>query len=805
VDDPEDYQAAAEYLDLRVTIGFQDPSLKLFFRRISNAGQDLLHVMPSAAHFAIFQDIYAILVTPNDEAIKAQQQRCNTFATDYWLFHLGEIRSENLEQDEIRLVLQALDSILHNEGRAVGKIASGFGATYSMLGQDAQQHTKGLSTIRYWANHAQERCNSELPGQRILETMQAIGNDDRQVLWLLVRGAIASWLSYGNNPMNAMTLFHSARKTLKLSKTLLEHNGELLSFLDEFVAEDDLDDLCRVPEKGLRLMAELFPEFMTSPEAQYALATALAHCGHREASIEVCRSGLEMSTEALDTFMLQSRLGRTLSTSTDVLIDVPYADRLQEAQLTEEEPEARISRYREAHIHLDAAIAIASTSDLGSAYVSEAEIAQLISTVHQHRIQCQIELGTDVEVLLRAVADYQTNAQKQRGSGELRLEHIIPALARREEWDGIMRLVRLVGPATRQWYLERVRDPAADLARAAAETGQIDYVLQMYDEFEKRHRYIEWAFRPIAFHYVDIYCQVLGAPSDLQAAKARLRDYLDKQPRTAGWQVRTGDISLAYQHLADIVFEEFRAAKMVDAKAGALVELKKVVGEVTEFFGKSFDASQSQLTIPLARMQKRLGPTADYIATLDGVFRGCIDALHDDVSWNDGASLRMLAKVLQCAAPKDEYFQHAASVAASCRLYILDMEIWKRGQETVIDGSDGDKWDMDKGASIRCDACSKAIKSWTDDVAYLCTYCTGTELCLACFDERAASEKSAERPWRVICPKGHRHVKAPVQGWRGVKNGILHFETRQIKFQDWLDQVKTSWATLWERFWDEDD
>jgi hypothetical protein len=66
--------------------------------------------------------------------------------------------------------------------------------------------------------------------------------------------------------------------------------------------------------------------------------------------------------------------------------------------------------------------------------------------------------------------------------------------------------------------------------------------------------------------------------------------------------------------------------------------------------------------------------------------------------------------------------------------------------------------------------------------------------------------ESGELPpdWRTLCPSGHKHIKAPAPGWKGVKDGVIRFEAEEnnIKFETWLSELKHSkWNTAWEMFW----
>lgn len=66
--------------------------------------------------------------------------------------------------------------------------------------------------------------------------------------------------------------------------------------------------------------------------------------------------------------------------------------------------------------------------------------------------------------------------------------------------------------------------------------------------------------------------------------------------------------------------------------------------------------------------------------------------------------------------------------------------------------------------------------------------------------------ESGELPpdWRTLCPPGHKHIKAPAPGWKGVKDGVIRFEVEEnnIRFDTWLKELKfTKWDEAWELFW----
>lgn len=56
--------------------------------------------------------------------------------------------------------------------------------------------------------------------------------------------------------------------------------------------------------------------------------------------------------------------------------------------------------------------------------------------------------------------------------------------------------------------------------------------------------------------------------------------------------------------------------------------------------------------------------------------------------------------------------------------------------------------------------------------------------------------------WQDFCGLHHRYLKAPVDGWHGVKNGVMRIGDGQITFQEWLRGLREErWPKAWTVFW----
>ncbi|KAL8294605.1 hypothetical protein RB597_007774 [Gaeumannomyces tritici] len=110
-----------------------------------------------------------------------------------------------------------------------------------------------------------------------------------------------------------------------------------------------------------------------------------------------------------------------------------------------------------------------------------------------------------------------------------------------------------------------------------------------------------------------------------------------------------------------------------------------------------------------------------------------------------------------------------------------------------------------------CDMCHQGIWEWGEGASYYCVQCTQVDLCAACMASKLARERGEPDPspspsgidWRVICPEGHRHVKGPVEGWRGVRNGRMRIGDEETPVKQWIADLEARWAAYWKRYWSE--
>ncbi|KAI0010472.1 hypothetical protein F4779DRAFT_577668 [Xylariaceae sp. FL0662B] len=112
---------------------------------------------------------------------------------------------------------------------------------------------------------------------------------------------------------------------------------------------------------------------------------------------------------------------------------------------------------------------------------------------------------------------------------------------------------------------------------------------------------------------------------------------------------------------------------------------------------------------------------------------------------------------------------------------------------------DSNDEDLNEFSWTRCNVCKEeATNSWTRP-AYLCLVCVIGSVCTDCFAKRELT-KNNEVPgiWHGYCGQRHKYLKGPIEGWQGVKDGMIRIKGEQpIKFQEWLEGLEEKWEDAW--------
>jgi hypothetical protein len=91
--------------------------------------------------------------------------------------------------------------------------------------------------------------------------------------------------------------------------------------------------------------------------------------------------------------------------------------------------------------------------------------------------------------------------------------------------------------------------------------------------------------------------------------------------------------------------------------------------------------------------------------------------------------------------------------------------------------------------------CGKGFENYWDGTnIYFCTDCYEVDFCSECHAQQVRYHtKMGDGFWYKCCWAEHKYIKQPVEGWRGVQNGVIRIGCKQKPFKLWLQAVKEKW------------
>jgi hypothetical protein len=73
----------------------------------------------------------------------------------------------------------------------------------------------------------------------------------------------------------------------------------------------------------------------------------------------------------------------------------------------------------------------------------------------------------------------------------------------------------------------------------------------------------------------------------------------------------------------------------------------------------------------------------------------------------------------------------------------------------------------------------------------MCVIYYDVDLCSPCYEKRMAQNQSAVSDhWERYCGPKHEYIKGPIEGWKGIKAGMLRLGDEILDFKHWLADVE---------------
>ena len=647
----------------------------------------------------------------------------------------------------------------------------------------------------------------------------------------------------------------------------LQQNERLTGYLSGCENNGEVDRYTWDPEPYI-IVSSAFPHIDITAQGYLSVALSLLQAHMYEPSLEQLHMGIGLATTDLELLEIYTRMAensvrgaldakRVQSRPWDLPQGTNEASPEGRARSEPETSDSVDSAHKEPHdeqyrelasraLHAarraaDIALKLPETAN------QDTRVRDIVGTMWMYNATAELMSGDSTNT----VAYCQRAVQACKHGMTYWDMDVIDLLAESKRWTTLLGVVDafMTGRGTGfAGFMQCYKDA---IHKAAKATGKIEYVLDQYEDTVSSRNKMNWDDGDFLIGYAR-FCHDVVATAE---GSSKAKEMLDKVIYARG---STENITEAFFCFSDILLEEFRHATLGEEKREAYDTMRDVVRRVGESIGSEFDPTQSQTVIPLAHMARKMD-ALEFERGLERTFQGCVAALTDETGWNDRLSLRMLARVLAVMGLERE-----AQIAATSQVYVLDMDIYRRERssgpsepgdgggsgpggsemgetsETVRgedaatcsnsvapDGSgaeDNDERvpDQEEGSAleppvadgdiywrngdVRCADCKADWMHWSQSYPmYLCYYCAELELCQSCFDKRArriAGEPSDD--WRVLCPEGHEHLRLPVEGWGGLRSGVLRLGGEEVPFREWLDEIKDKkWPEAWAKFWSE--
>jgi hypothetical protein len=114
--------------------------------------------------------------------------------------------------------------------------------------------------------------------------------------------------------------------------------------------------------------------------------------------------------------------------------------------------------------------------------------------------------------------------------------------------------------------------------------------------------------------------------------------------------------------------------------------------------------------------------------------------------------------------------------------------------------------DLAPWSALTCDGgCGRICKTWAAmGHLYTCLICAACDLCQECYDKRQKMNAGDTTvSWKSFCGQDHEYLKGPIEGWKGVKDGMIRIgDEEPVVFKEWLRGLREErWEAAWKEFW----
>ncbi|KAL2277917.1 hypothetical protein FJTKL_15052 [Diaporthe vaccinii] len=765
----------AKYDDSDLPLKFQGRSMRDYFRQAQDITEDL-RTPASVAHRKIFLVCCDIICGK----IKVQHESLRSYAARNWAYHLSWTNITLETNGDSIACLEGLGKIM-SSAHSAASFFQDHGVDYEDIHSDfvdefpVTDFTNDvlISHMSYWASLiSQLTSTSDLLSQGTVAWAKETIEDKRNAFVPLAKAHISEWLQAAD--------VESATKSYKFSRSCIALTGQNSLFKETVGSEENL----RYDKEEILGLPGAFGDTQETMNTAWAIAAILEHSRHYHDALRIISDALGDLTDTTES----SESFRTLHLLATI--------------------QSNLKNYEAAQDSITRAMSRPdgiSADHLRRAYITQAEIyTDLEKTDDAIESYERARQASSTEPLRGKILRKEFDAWNEKGKA-LDLVRNKWTLQERLEW-------MTWNHADDKWH-------HWDFLFAAIDANEPGYIPEIYqeiigllDHFDAgvplRNILTNWYVLNGDVDAVRTQCFAI-LDSTLNSNNSDAYRFTNEDPAYAMYRALCG--------LTDTIYAQFGATADRAAKAAFFEEAKGLMSRPLALAVSLQKTYQVHHKIILARMARKLGPLHEFEDILNEGFNATVDALMDDVAWNDEMNLDLLSMILSSL----DGLEREAQIALSARFSNLEPE--DKGTAIVDEGEDGastssgsDEEDEDDdtlpenegdltGYASCCDGprCKVTWRAWKGRKIYQCLYCWDTLLCEPCYEKRMGFDAGGIiPPGENFCSNNHKYLR-PVDGWKGVKNGLVLIEGEEpFAFKDWLVGLKEKkWPQAWEKFW----
>ncbi|KAL7815852.1 hypothetical protein V8C26DRAFT_107768 [Trichoderma gracile] len=845
IEDLEKEEAASDdqdkmYNDGALPVKFKERSMRAFFRDAAN-GNSQWHLKASEAHRQILLGCVD-LVKPEP---LGPGHKINDGLRLYAAYRLISHSSQLIWED-----YTSLEKAEVMEGLAMALSHTDFAETLSRTGMT---YTRGLKSVlndrmALWAESLKVPEIASLLSSDAAAWWADVAADPRKCRYGMVKGYVRRLYAAANldEALTAYKLIYGLLGTSGLDHLLVDSAKR--NFPDEVSApattcsEKSSDGNENANKQATEELGEersslglpgIFNEIEMDATAYRAVGEIFSNYGFYKPADAMCNKAFELSRstddskEMFKTSILHSRVlwklqekDRAFGVISDCVNDIEAADvptsLKRSALLAKAELEGKLKM-----------------RDAAADSYARAKAVDPTGTTSGDALEGEIEL-------FEKVADY---------AGYFRTL---------KSWSPIDRLTWMA------WnYCNQGHERHDKLRSLAIREGEVDFLIETYkDAIRFLDRLNSGA--PLRLELAVTYFRAKG---DLETARKTLDEIFASTSGGYPYSITDEEPQTMMQRLidvtSDVLYEIFRGSRDPKVKLEALEALKDIMSRPLSLsvpIYTSLDLVYRRIV--LASMCLKMGQASEFQQRLQSVLDDCFAGLTDKVSWNDGQNLEKLAHglmVLSKALPDGQDIQRYARIVISAMFSKIthateeELELLE-GANQSSDESDDESDDEDtedteseevvaikrvgtfeglapyetmatigsgKRSSPRdegdlgnpeivvcsCDGgiCNPvaAFAWWGHSVVHYCTECSTTLICELCYKARHDPETVGSPTVMQFCDRRHSYIKLPVEGWQGIKDGVMRLEGEEpVKFDDFLKRLQNEVCRdAWDRYW----